>query len=187
MIEVEIKLPIGSPEMAEQALLLMGFEEDTLLQETDIYFTSESRDIRKRGEALRVREVKDLNNGTTKAVMTFKGPKLDEVSMTREELETEIASLDTGKRLFEAIGFRPVQPLVKTRKVLRKGNMTACLDNVCDLGTFLELEYLAESEAERVPALHEMEHLLQELGCNMTDTTRTSYLSMLQEQGKISF
>ena len=58
--------------------------------------------------------------------------------------------------------------------------MTACVDQVTGLGDFLELEIIVEDETRREAALREIEILLGKLGYTMQDTTRTSYLSMIE-------
>ena len=50
------------------------------------------------------------------------------------------------------------------------------------LGSFLELEMLVEQESERPDALKKIEAILHDLDCRMEDTTRYSYLFMLQKQ-----
>jgi adenylate cyclase class IV len=52
------------------------------------------------------------------------------------------------------------------------------------LGTFLELEIMAESEDARPAALDRIEEILQSIGHTMADTTRASYLSQLQKQAE---
>ena len=59
--------------------------------------------------------------------------------------------------------------------------MTACLDYVHGLGEFLELEVLVSSEEEKDAALTQIENILNSLGYQISDTVRTSYLSMLQK------
>ena len=44
-----------------------------------------------------------------------------------------------------------------------------------------KLEIIVEDETKRAAALSEIETLLVKLGYTMQDTTRTSYLSMLEE------
>ena len=99
--------------------------------------------------------------------------------------ETGVESGEAAERILCALGFYPVQPIVvKTRKILKNGNICACLDDVQGLGTFLELEIMAESEEARPAALERIEEILQSIGHTMADTTRASYLSQLQKQAE---
>lgn len=180
MIEVEIKLPIKERPSIESRLLELGFVCGNLVKESDTYFNSKERDIRKRGEALRIRRTDNQTTGKRSAVITFKGQKSDSVSMTRKELETGVENPDICEEIFLAVGLEPVRPVVKLRQYYQRERMTACLDQVEGLGDFLELEILVEKESGKEEALREIEGALEALGYHMSDTTRTSYLTMLQ-------
>ncbi len=216
MIEAEIKLKIVSLEALCEKLTVCGFAAGEHLKESDIYFNSPSRDFRKTDEALRIRTSTDQATGESVSLINYKGPKLDQVTMTRVERETEIADGETAKQILEAIGFVLVSPVVKERQYFRKQvvfygslesenpeenssaepaqrrmaapccrEMTVCLDRVEGLGDFMELEILVESDEEREEAVRQMENVLRELGYEMRDTVRRSYLSMLE--GKLYF
>ena len=174
-VEVEIKLKIEDPEQLIEKLEGLGFIKGEQLLESDTYFTSENHDFVKLGEALRVRQIRNVDTDEISAVITYKGKKLDDRSMAREELELEIPDAEVGKTLLQRIGFYSVP-------VLEKNEMTACVDQVTGLGDYLELEIIVETEAEREGALQRIENVLVSLGHSMKDTTRHSYLSMLTNQ-----
>lgn len=183
MTEVEIKLPIQNTEEIISKLTAMGFRPESTILETDVYFDNHHEQIRKNGEALRIRQICNLESNETESVITFKGKKLDQVSMTRQELETGIFDAETSIQILEAIGFVPVLPkVVKKRKSYHWKEMTACVDSVQDLGDFLELEIVIEENASRDIALSKIETVLKTLGFQISDTIRTSYLSMLQNK-----
>ena len=138
-------------------------------------------DIRTNDEALRVRETKDHLSGKVWAQINFKGKKLDTRTMTREELETGVEDGAVCRNILQAIGYIPVAPeVIKKRWMLQKESITVCLDTVHGLGEFLELEILADSEEKKDDALGQIESVLNSLGYQISDTVRTSYLSMLQ-------
>lgn len=181
MIEVEVKLPIENKQILEAALEKMGFKKTSQVCEEDLYFDNASGQIRRGGEALRIRKVTDLQTGKSQSVMTYKGKKLDTVSMSRRELETGVADAQTCMGIFEALGFEMVPPMVKKiRQEYTLGNMNVCVDQVEDLGDFLELEMVIEEKDNKEEALLQIEKMLENLGYHMEDTTRSSYLSMLQ-------
>ena len=132
----------------------------------------------RRAKALRVRETEDLETGEKTAQLNFKGPKLDDASMTRREMETNVGDGGTVRAILEQIGFTPVIPVEKVH-YFHRGRLTACVDQVTGLGEFLELEILTESEEGRSAALTEIEEVLRQIGHSMEDTTRISYLSQL--------
>ena len=183
MIEVEIKLPIPEADNLKAKLLNLGFRENGFLQEHDTYFDNPEGSIRANGQALRVRVTKDPGTGKSSAQINFKGKKLDRQTAARQELETGVEDGAVCREILRAIGYVPVTPEVrKDRRMLCMDQVTACLDRVDGLGDFLELEILVEREEERDAAVGRIEGILGHLGYRLSDTTRTSYLSMLQKK-----
>lgn len=180
--EIEIKLPVAKPEIVEKKLLMQGFRKTGHILEEDIYYNSNYHDVRERDEALRIRKSTDLLTGQVCAQVNFKGKKIDRVSMSRSEYETEIGSPDQMENILSGIGFEPVAGVRKVRQYLICGEMTACLDRVEELGNFLELEVIAEDRTCSEKYLDRMRELLGTLGLSMEDTVRVSYLGMLMEK-----
>ena len=181
MIEVEIKLKIDTIEMVQSQLQRLGFTGAGTVKETDKYFDNAGGEIRNGDSALRIREIVDMETGKSQSQITFKGKKLDQITMTRPEYETGVESAEVLEQILEALGYEAVQPfVVKERQQFARGNMNACLDRVEGLGDFLELEVMAEKESEREHAMASIEQILVELGYALSDTTTTSYLSQLQ-------
>ena len=71
----------------------------------------------------------------------------------------------------------------KLRQYYHKGRTTACVDQAESLGSFLELEILADSPEQKESALQSIEALLLDMGSSLKETTRKSYLSMLLSKG----
>ena len=180
-IEVEIKLKIRDKNKLIEELHHAGFRQGDLLSESDVYYTSPHHDFEKLDEALRIRSIRNLSTGESSSVITFKGAKTDSRSMTRKELETEVGDPQTAREILESIGFTPVPAVEKERQHFYKQKITACVDRVMNLGEYLELEKIVDTEEEKTEALQELEEVLQRLGYSMEDTTRTSYLSMLMK------
>lgn len=80
----------------------------------DIYYQHPCRDFSKTDEALRIR-IKRFN-GHFEAFLTYKGPKIDERSKTRLEIEVEIDDVDKYSQLLELLGFREILTITKTRE-----------------------------------------------------------------------
>ncbi len=181
MLEVEIKASLaGIP--AEDLLcraLAAGFVPGEQVKETDMYFNGAQRDFRRTDEALRLRSVCSLPDGPCESLLTYKGPKLDQVSSTRTEYETVVSQGETTEKILEALGYRAIFTVEKVRRTYRKDHVTLCLDDVAGLGQFLELETLAPAEEYREKALEEILGLLDRLGVPQDQLTRLSYLEML--------
>lgn len=181
-IEVEIKLEIPDRDRLIEALHSAGFRPGDVVSESDIYYTSRHHDFEKLDEALRIRSICNRITGERFSVVTFKGAKTDSRSMTRKELETEVGDPKIAREILERIGFTPVPAVEKERRHFHKQRITACVDRVKNLGEYLELEKIVDTEEEKTEALQELEDVLQKLGYSMENTTRTSYLSMLMKR-----
>ena len=182
MIEVEVKIVVDNSLKIENELNEEGFKKAELVRETDIYFDNKEGSFRKGDKALRIRQYENFASNETISCITYKGPKLDSISMTRKEIEMRIEDVAVGKEILEELGFLPVRPVVKLRQYFQKEKMTACLDQVEGLGDFLELEMIVDGDGEIEAALAEIVKMLNVLGYEKEDIIRTSYLSMLQRK-----
>lgn len=176
MIEVEVKVKVDH-EKVRPILKKIGAAKVKTEIQSDTYFAAPHRDFAKTDEALRIRSLDG------QAVLTYKGPKLDEVSKTRKELETPVDEL-TITRILHALGFTEAGIVRKIREVYRTEGITVSLDAVEGLGEFLEVEIMAESEKELEPARHKLFDLLKQFGFDKEDSIRTSYLEMVLEKDK---
>ncbi len=184
MIEVEIKIPLYKRSLAEKALCQEGFVPGNLLRETDYYYTSDFHDFMKSDEALRIRVTENLSDNSQNSCITYKSRRLDKISMTREELETGIDDPEIMTGILEALGYRCLFPVIKLRQLYHRDNITACVDQVEDLGSFMELEVLTDEE-EYGGDLSRLTDILTGIGSSMEETTTSSYLSMLlKKHGK---
>ena len=195
MIEVEIKIPLYRRSLIEAGLVRHGFTAGDLIREHDLYFSGSARDFLQSDEALRIRTSENLSKRTEKSFLTFKGRKLDHVSMTRRELETSVEDAGTMAQILISLGYEDRYPVTKLRQYYHRDNVTACVDQVEGLGSFLELEILIPDEEDaaedaasrpeaRKKALAELEDILGLLDCSMADTTSVSYLSMIISKQK---
>ncbi len=144
----------------------------------DSYFNHPLKDFRQTDEALRIRE------SNPSIQITYKGPRADSAIKIREEIELpmsdQIGNGERAKALFSRLGFRFVACVKKrrTRLQLDRGKwlIAICLDEVEELGSFVEIELLADF-AELEPAKQVLSELQTELG--LGGPIMTSYLRML--------
>lgn len=184
-VEVEVKIPVSSLEDTVKRLKQCGFCLAGACREEDVYYNSVYYDLREQDKALRIRRVTDLDTGKTRAEFNCKGPKLDQVSVSRTELEMRLETPEILERILEELTFLPVPCAVrKTRFTYTKGRITAVVDQVEGLGNYLELEIIGQGEGQRPACLKEIEAIMKELGYEQKDTIRNSYLSMLQKKEK---
>lgn len=180
--EVEQKFRAGGHAEVAAALAALGAEAGATVRQEDAYLAHPARDFARSGEALRIR-----TSGASNAV-TYKGPKRPGATKTREEIEVPFADgperLAQTRRLFEALGFRPVFVVRKARTPYRlsyRGRpLEVVLDEVEGLGTFVEVETIADGEADLPPAQSAVTGLATALG--LSDLEPRSYLRMALER-----
>lgn len=182
-LEIEQKYPVDDLRQLRHSLEALGATFEPPVNQVDLYFRHPSRDFAQTDEALRLRRVGEEN------CITYKGPKIDAQTKTRRELELSMepgqSDFDKWAELLEILGFRRVRDVSKERipgKVTwEDGEVHLALDQVAGLGTFLELEILAD-ENELNPAKKRLESLARKLGLEQSE--RRGYLDLLLSKGK---
>jgi adenylate cyclase, class 2 len=179
--EVEQKHRLKDVAEFVRRLLSRGITPGPPVEQSDQYFDHPARDFAETDEALRIRTV------GSESFVTYKGPKLDATTKTRRELELPLDAKDPDgsqfAELLAALGFTPVAVVRKGRRLFHLHHdgrdVEGALDDVDGVGTFVELELLADEgnleEAKRIVTT-----LATEL--NLGASERRSYLEMLLEQ-----
>jgi adenylate cyclase class 2 len=184
MVEVEQKFRGVDFIALEQKLRALGAVEGERQSEADHYFNAPDRDFAKTDEALRIRCIGASNR------VTYKGPKRDQLTKTRTEIEVPLGDgVDTAEefgRLLVKLGYRPVAAVRKDRRTFhltRDGfALGVTLDDVQAVGLFAELE-IGVPEEQLDAARATLLRTAAELG--LTNSERRSYLEMLlSTQGK---
>lgn len=176
MIEVELK------GYADDEIFKRVRRKFTLVRKEyheDTYYQHPCRDFSKTDEALRIR-LKRFN-GHFEAFMTYKGPKINGASKTREEIEVPLTDPDEQARILEKLGFVEVLTVHKVREkyYVEKG-VIITLDEVEDLGKFVEIEALVEREDEVEKTVDRLKSIMEGLGVKRFE--RRSYLELLLER-----
>jgi adenylate cyclase class 2 len=146
--EVELKFPLVDTHAVLATLTELGAATAPPIEQVDRYFNHPGRDFKVSNEAFRIRSVGDWN------CLTYKGPVIDAATKTRREIEIAFAEGPLAStqmiELLTALGFRPVREVRKTRTPwsLQWNGRTfdVALDVVPRVGTFLEIELIADEE-----------------------------------------
>ncbi len=176
--EVEQKFPVADLAAVEAGLAALGAGVSAAREEVDLYFAHPARDFAATDEALRLR-LTGLQGS-----ITYKGPKIDAVTKTRREIELPLGELREGttgwRELLEALGFRPVAEVRKSRRKAfvswQDRRIEISLDVVEQVGTFVELELMA-GPPDLAAAKACIAALADRLG--LTRSERRSYLELL--------
>jgi len=175
-MEVEVKARCDDIDVVEARAMALGarFEKD--VEQSDIFLSHPSRDFGKTDESLRMRWVRD------RCYLTYKGPRMKGLVKAREEIELEVGDGEGLLAALERLGFRKVGEVTKIRRILRLDDADICLDDVEDLGTFVEVEVKAKDiEVAKRRAMS----ILKSLGLEK-NIVKSSYYEMLHKGGKAS-
>ncbi len=133
-MEIEVKLHIPSTAELVPGLMALGFQLEIPAQVERSVLWDRDTELFSRGCALRLRT---YAGGSW---ITWKGPKVaDPLLKIRPEIETSVANAQAMEGILRALGYNPVMAMEKTRAVLRREDLVACLDET-PFGCYLELE-----------------------------------------------
>lgn len=176
--EVEQKFPVGDLSAVASRLGELGARFGPAVEQVDRYFAHPARDFATTDEALRIRQVDQ------RCWVTYKGPKIDTTTKTRQEIELPLGAgpdvASQWSRLLESLGFKPVLDVHKRRRPgqlhWEDATVEIALDQVEPLGSFVELELLAD-EGQIEAAKAKILSLAERLG--LAGAERRSYLELL--------
>lgn len=175
-IEVKAHAPAQLPELEEKLKAISGVVFKSEVETEDTYYAHPHKDFGETDEALRIRRE------SGKVFLTYKGPKLDAESKSREEFQAEVSDGEILSMILEKLGFSVFGRVGKRRKVYSLGPLEICLDDVYGLGQFLEVEYAEERIDPKIPISTYTAHIfefLERLGASHFE--RQSYLELLQK------
>lgn len=119
---------------------------------------------------LRIRET----NG--KFIFTLKQPKTNEFDSL--ERETEIAEPAELKEALILMGYKPVVEIHKIRRKAKYKDYEICLDEVLELGSFVEVEKITD-DVNATEVQKELFQFLEKLGIKKEDEVTNGYDTMV--------
>jgi adenylate cyclase class 2 len=170
MIEIEVKVK-ADLKGVEERLIEEGADFVNEERQIDTYYNAPDKDFAETDEALRLRSVGRKN------MLTYKGPRFNTASKSRKEVTLSV-SRKPIEELLSSLGFSRFGQVIKLRRNYRLGDLSVSLDEVENLGTFMEIEALAE---EKDLEFHEKRviELLEKLGVSQDEIIRDSYLELI--------
>jgi adenylate cyclase class 2 len=179
MIEAELKARLTDPAETARRLERLAPGRDEIYHDT--YYDFPDQRLDHADHEVRVRTI---TGDHARSLLTFKTARVDEVSESKPEYETEITDPGAVRALLRGLG---LVPLIAFEKHCRNHNITArgrdmlaTMAHVPEIaGTFLELEALAE-EHELDAALADIRSTLDDLGISATDLTTDTYTAAVR-------
>lgn len=170
MIEIEVKVK-ADLKVVEKRLTEEGANFVNEERHIDTYYNAPHRDFAETDEALRLRSVGRKN------MLTYKGPRLDTASKSRKEI-TLAVSREPIEELLSSLGFSKFGQVIKLRRNYELRDLSVSLDDVENLGTFIEVEALADETDFKFHEKRVIE-LLEKVGFSQGEIIRDSYLELI--------
>jgi adenylate cyclase class 2 len=194
-IEFEMKILANkSPEWVYARLKEQNCTHIKDLREVDYYMDTPERSLASEDQALRARISKDITNPEIpeRLEITFKGPKIDKISKTREELGFNVKGNDVSGvlKVFQRLGFSEVFEIHKNRSLWHHPkNSFIAVDNVDELAPdcYVEAEVISENLTDKEQLIEELTGILTELlgGDGELRSERRSYLELVLNRSQI--
>lgn len=190
LFEVEIKFRISNITELEQQLQRRfgGTTFSAPVVENDSFFQHPCRNFVETDECLRIRE-RHFEDHSCLYFLTYKGPKIDTHTKTRQEIEMPLDEPELCKAMLTSLGFCHAASVQKFRRRMKltvnNREVDVVFDTLPDLPEssrcFVELETMASAnEVEACRSL--LLDLAEQLA--LSEPIRDSYLKLVTEVGK---
>jgi len=136
--EIEAKIKVEALEPVAGRLQELGAQFLHTIQQADTYFMDTHKLLHKNDCGLRIR--RQSIDGKESAYLTFKGAREKTKYKSRTEHETGISDPNAAENILEGLGYHKRLTVEKKRSVWRLDNCEVCLDQLPDLGCFVEVE-----------------------------------------------
>ena len=140
MLEIEAKLRVDSHEPVRQRLRELSASFIGRYREENHILDRPDGSLRTAGCGLRVRAMETLEGRAAPATMTYKGPRQPGPLKRRDEIEVTISDAPSCLRMLQALDFETVLVYSKLRERWALSDCRIELDEVPQLGRFVEIE-----------------------------------------------
>lgn len=121
-------------------------------------------------------------NETKRALFTLKRSVTGQLDSI--ERETEVGDPDVMIAIVKDLGFVPFSDLSKARQTGKLNNVEVCIDSVEGLGDFMELEQLADENADPAAITDDLWRIMAELGISRQDEVTDGYDILMRKLRK---
>ena len=183
--EVEVKYPLNNVSSVIKKLAeLQALKRVSDQYQLDVYYTPPHRDFL---DNKIVSEWLRLRSTEKKKTINYKRwlPIGAEIQTHCDEYETVVGEIDTITNILVALDFKEIIRVEKKRSSWVYKNVEISIDQVSELGDFIELEYMEEVADNEINAIHNLfNSIISELNAEVGDQDRRGYPYLLIELQK---
>ncbi len=194
MFEVEVKVLLENTDEIKEKLISMGGKYIHSFEHEDTYFNmpKKLRNFYRTDEALRIRKSIEYNanNIEEKRIfefLTYKGPKVDDLTKTRKEIDFRVEDGEKLKEILKILGFREVYTIKKERELFEIEYYSEKFEILFDFlpvlnQNFIEIECQTEKENEISLKKDKIFKFLKNFDISKDQSIRKSYLELVLEK-----
>jgi len=138
-LEIEAKIKVENLDIYAQRLKQLGLHLHHQYTQRDYFFDRPDHSLQKADSGLRLRVQSDAKH--QQIMLCYKGPRATDASFkSRREIEFTVDDLNATRELLEALGFEITIAFEKRRFQWLLDDCSVCLDEVIEIGYFIEIE-----------------------------------------------
>ena len=176
-VEVEKKFALPDPGPLKARLARLGARPGPPVRQVDAYYNAPHRDFLVPSvisEWLRIRV-----EGDGGSVNFKRFHPVDAVAKTHaDEFEAAVDDVEAMRRLLEALDFRPLVTVEKTRETYRLADVEIAFDRVVGAGDFVEFEFKGDADGVEAATLV-LDRCIAALGVELGAPVKRGYPHML--------
>ena len=178
--EIELKFPLKNKEAVLAKLESLVGEPGQVVTQKDTYFNPPHRDFLEPEHVSEWLRIRETEKGAT---INYKNwHKEDNVeSVKADEYETSIDEPEAMDRIFDVLQFKKLIVVEKKRQTWDYKDVEIAIDEVIDLGSFIEIEAKGNFESEEAAEKH-LYDILKELGAEVGEQDFKGYPMLLLEK-----
>jgi len=173
MQEIEVKAKVNNQEALIEKLKSMGCALSEPVIQKDRIFIPQGMDAIPVVIGINVLRIREQDG---KSILTLKQSVTNQLDCIEHELE--ISDAQQMIEIFKLLGFHEVSQVSKKRRKGKHQDLEICLDEVDKLGTFIEVEKLAEA-GDGAAIQKELFDFLENLGVSPVDRIFDGYDVMI--------
>jgi adenylate cyclase, class 2 len=171
-MEIEAKFRLHDPKAMRERLGTLGALPLGRVLEHNTFFDTEDSSLRAGDRGLRLRLI-EPDSGPRSALLTYKGPRQAGPFKARQEEQTEVESAEAAMAILAAMGYAPRLFFQKFRESFQLGPARIELDELPELGHFLEIE---------APCAEDIQAARHALGLDDEPVLHEAYTGMIAQR-----
>jgi len=179
--EIEVKASLSDARRVEQELQKLGAIFSAPVKQIDTVYTKITGNVDeylKNDHFVRIREKSD-----GRYIFTVKVPKAVRENLAKIEHETEVKDAKELEQCLFLMGYKLSNKVIKIRRTTKVKDYEINIDNVDELGSFIEIEKMIENErVTDEEILGELKKFLFSLGVPPASEVRKGYDILMLEK-----